>query len=390
MDIEVIEKIDVIDEKGGLYMSFENNKSGLYRLSMIYNLNYIIYENNPSQKNFNKVLLLTALYHNIFLAYEFYLEQKDPILKNFINKVNDNYRFFYELEIANNSKIGQDFNFYKLLVSNFRFVTNYCFQNFENIEDFEIENLVMSYENFDHEIIENDPDDDEIDEDEVDENNLSHRITVEYELIYTHPLHPKVLDILRNKILTISDSEDLMTFTMYCEEYIKQARKDDKFKGYEEKLDELRKIVSISKQKLKIIKANFDEIYKTYLNSISFKKTLEPTIYNDSETFVSTVLANFLNSKDDTFFDELKKMFNNFNESSEVDCMYVIKNFEDLLKKYNLETEIKCLKHLVSENNIVEFAQDLYFSYQTIIKTPKFIKTFNNKHNRNTDNNDNK
>ena len=207
--------------------------------------------------------------------------------------------------------------------------------------------------------------------------NLSYLFKVNGEVeqvdgIMAYPIHPSFLDKLIEKFNTCSDSEDLLQLVVFTDRFLLYAKKDIEFDMYKDKIIKLDGLMRKYTNILRSIKVDFNESMKTVVSSTGFNTSTIPTMYNDLESFISGFFGELLDAEALDVFDDLYEIIETYDFCDENDCELFIQEFSSYIKNKGFLKEVKCLEHILKENNDTNVANDIHMTFGYFVTSEKY------------------
>ena len=392
MDSIFVKTIEIRDDKNSTLYTFDATNSGIKKLCLQYNLKleqfqrYISSKDNStstvSKNLITDFILLTEALCDAFTKFNIWYLVKDEdgenIISNFYDELRryDTYFVTSQFDFDTNPKNANFLTQVMMRYSDFSSTSYYQLVDAVSPEyyDYKTFNLYSLLPIEDNNLDEDEDEDsiiddflnDNIDGDEEVEKNPNN---YDYELELSFPVHKTMISEIEKTILVTYDLDNMIYVDIYWKLYKQYLDFKNMEQEYVNNAKHLEKILAFKIQSLKKKCPSFDNLYKYRYDNIDTRYRTEESMFNTPEIFIKNVLNGFLERNDIRFFDDLRHLFKACNKDDKFACMYFVKEFSDILERYKLDKELRCLKHIVNDDNVVDFVQFLYHYFDIVVNS---------------------
>lgn len=385
--------IEIRDDNNEFYLSFEATKNGIKKLSLEYNMRLLKFQkvledkSKVSEKIIKDFIIYNEMLYDVIEKYNLrYLivdDNDENIIKTFFEKVSAINKYFIREQFSLDSNIKFTAIISEAILQSDKFSSCSYYRlvdaispEFYDYKSLKVFGLTLKEEKvraLDDEDVDEEEDEEETiyqflnDEIEGDTETEKNMDDYDSEIIFDYPVHKAMLPELLNLILLTSDHQEIIQFSI-CWNLYKEYLECDDFTDEDAKvMDNIDKVLKIKEDYLRKTCSSYDIEYEYYKDNIDTRFVTEESMFNTTEIFIHEVLDDFLVKKDVRFFYDLKQLFNTYDLDDKESCMYLVKDFSNILERYKKEKEIRCLKHIVTESNVKYFAEFLNAYYKCLV-----------------------
>ena len=344
MEAQFVRTIDIKDNNYVTCFSFDLSKEGIYLLAAKYASIDERFHKQPTIENIDKIVGFTKIIKKILLNFDNdikLLTDNDKEVRNFCEHIFEYSRKldFLMLDLDQSSLQLISDSLYR--AGFYTYSYGYRLVDSDDSKDFDYYNLTFNRlePKKDNEMVEDDED----------------KWIDNYDYIeeFSYPIHKSLLNEIRKDISFINNQEKLIKFFLYWRVYKDYYQKLYSDGINSKEIKDVDNIVAIREKSVKKECNQYNYLYNLYSKYTDVMTTNNESKFNNIDVFISELLEKFVNRKDIYFFIDLKEMFKKYDRNDKESCMYLVKELSDILVAYKYTIELKCLKHLVSEENII-------------------------------------